>query len=40
MTFKKWIETNNEELIQTTRNITKNHEESMDLYQKVVLGYI
>ena len=37
MTFKKWIETNNEELIQTTRNITKNHEESMDLYQSVLL---
>ncbi len=37
MTFNQWLSRNNEHLIQTTRNITSNHEETMDLYQSVIL---
>ncbi len=40
MTFMEWLSQNNDYLIQTTKNITKNHEETMDLYQSVMTQLI
>lgn len=37
MTFETYISENNTELIQITKNITKNHIDSLELYQFVVL---
>ena len=37
MTFETFISENNTELIQITKNITKNHIDSLELYQFVVL---
>ena len=36
MTFNNWLTKNNDKIIKVTRNITNNHEESMDLYQSVI----
>ena len=37
LTFTEYIERNNTELIEITRNITKNHPDTMELYQFVIL---
>ena len=36
MTFDKWLNDNNDYLIQVTKNITTNSEDTMDLYQSVM----
>lgn len=36
MTFDKWLNDNNDYLIQVTKNITSNSEDTMDLYQSVM----
>lgn len=35
--LKKWIQINNDKLIGITKNITKNHDDTMELYQEVII---
>ena len=37
MDFNRWIQINNDELIEITKKITGNHPDYMELYQFVVL---
>ena len=37
MDFNRWIQINNDELVDITKNITGNHHDYMELYQFVVL---
>jgi DNA-directed RNA polymerase specialized sigma24 family protein len=37
LSFEEYIAKNNEELIEITRNITKNHTDTLELYQFVIL---
>lgn len=40
MTFNDWLSKNNNKLIEVTKNITKNAEDTMDLYQSVLIQLI
>lgn len=40
MTFNEWLSKNNNKLIEVTKNITKNAEDTMDLYQSVLTQLI
>jgi len=37
MMLKRWVEKNNDKLIEICRNITKNHDDTMELYQEVII---